>query len=79
MLRIVVLFICVGLSGCIIGPRYYIIAVKVDEEPDNYINMTEDLMDNYPYIKKAIGSGGNYTQIPGEELDRVQEQGNGES
>ena len=48
-------------------------AVKVDEEPDNYINMTEELMDNYPYIKKAIDSGGNYTQIPGEELDRVQE------
>lgn len=73
VLGLVVLLICVGLSGCIFGPRYYIEAERVDEEPDLYINMTEELMDNYPHLKKAIGLGGNYTQIPQEELDRVEE------
>lgn len=29
-------------------------------------------MDNYPHLKKAIGLGGNSTQIPQEELDRVE-------
>ncbi len=73
IIAIAVLLICVGLSGCIFGPRYYIEAERVDEEPDIYINMTEELMDNYPHLKKAIGLGGNYTQIPLEELDRVEE------
>ena len=73
MLGIVVLLICVGLGGCIIGPRYYIKAVKVDEEPDTYINMTEELMDNYSQIKKAISFEGNYTSISWEEIGRVKE------
>jgi hypothetical protein len=64
ILDIVVLFICAGLSGCIIGPKNYIEAIRVDEEPDVYINMTEQQMKNYPSLKKAIELEGNLTEIP---------------
>jgi hypothetical protein len=64
ILGIIVLLICVGLSGCIFGPGYHIQAASVDEEPDAYINMTEQQMENYPYIKKAIELEGNPTEIP---------------
>ena len=40
LFEIVVLIICVGISGCI-GPRNYIEAIRVDDEPDVYINMNE--------------------------------------
>jgi hypothetical protein len=73
VIGIAVLFLAIGLSGCIVGPRYYIEAERVDEEPDFYINMTEQLMGNYPYIKKAIELDGNYTQIPLGEKNKVEE------
>lgn len=73
VIGVVILLLAVGLSGCILGPRYYIEAERVDEEPDFYINMTEQLMGNYPYIKKAIELEGNYTQIPLVEKDKVEE------
>ena len=48
---IIVLLICIGLSGCQgteISPK------KLNEKPDNFVNMTEEQMQNFPHLKEAI-------------------------
>ena len=50
---VLVLITVVGLSGCT-GPKQYIRVDKYDEEPDNYINMSENQIAAFPHLKKAI-------------------------
>ena len=70
IIGIVILLICVNLSGCN-TPKHYISADRVDEEPDVYINITEQQIKNYPHLKKAIESEGESIEIPEEENDKV--------
>lgn len=71
MLGIVVLFICVGLSGCT-SSEYFIEADRIDEEPDVFVNITEQQIKNYSYLKIAIESEGELIKIPKEESDEVE-------
>jgi len=50
---IIVLLICVGLSGCVY-PSQGICANKLDEIPDNFVNMSEQQMDEFPHLKEAV-------------------------
>ena len=48
---IVVLLLSIFLSGCQSqGFRLY----RISEEPTNYVNMTDEQMNNFPHLKKAI-------------------------
>jgi len=40
-------------SGCVFSERN-IRATKLDDEPHNYINITEEQMNNFPHLKEAI-------------------------
>ena len=50
---VLVLITVVVLSGCT-GPTQYIRVDKYDEEPDNYINMSENQIGAFPHLKEAI-------------------------
>ena len=50
---IVIIFITLLLSGCETIDRY-ILAEKLDEEPENYIEISEQQMANLSYLKEAI-------------------------
>ena len=71
ILGIIVLLICVGLSGCATS-EYYIEADRVDEEPDVFVNITEQQITNYSHLKIAIESEGELIKIPKEESDKVE-------
>ncbi len=47
------LFIFLVLSGCISIDRY-LDANKLDGEPEKYIVITEEQMNNFPHLKEAI-------------------------
>lgn len=53
ILEVVVLLSISGFCGCI-GPTNYIRAIKLTEEPDNYVNMSEQQMVAFPHLKEAI-------------------------
>jgi len=67
---ITILIVCINLSGCN-SPEYVIEAERIDEEPDIYINITEQQIKNYPHLKKAIESEGELIDIPWQEKDKV--------
>ena len=50
---IAVLLICVGLSGCAF-PSYAIHAKKLEVIPDNFINISEEKMVEFPHLKEAV-------------------------
>ncbi len=50
---IIVLLICIGLSGCF-GPTTGIMIKKLNDHAGNFINMTEDQMKKFPHLKEAI-------------------------
>ena len=71
ILGIAVLLICVGLSGCI-GPEQGIWAIKLNEEVDNFVNMTEEQMKYFPHLKEAILTNKTeYVSIPSGELCKL--------
>ena len=69
---ITILILCIILSGCN-SPDYDIGASRVDEEPEVYINITEQQMENYPHLQKAIESEGESIDIPYEEFNKVKD------
>jgi hypothetical protein len=50
---IAILIVIVGLSGCI-GPAQSIYARRLNKEADNFVNMTEEQMKNFPLLKESI-------------------------
>ena len=50
---IIILFIYIGLSGCN-GFYIGVTAKRLDREPDNFVNITEEQMQNFPHLKEAI-------------------------
>ena len=50
---ITVLHVVVGLSGCI-GPAQSIYARRLNKEADNFVNITEEQMKNFPLLKELI-------------------------
>ena len=68
---IVVLLICVGLSGCI-GPEQGIWAIKLNEEVDNFVNMTEEQMKYFPHLIEAILTNKTvYVPSPSDEFSEL--------
>jgi len=67
LLGIAVLLICVGLSGC---QSQGFRVQRINEEPTNYVNMTEEQMNNFPHLKEAILTN-KYVETPQEEMNRL--------
>ena len=56
VLAITVLLICIELSGCAM-PTQYIDAEKLYEIPDDYVELSEEQMNDFPHLKEAINIG----------------------
>ena len=66
---IIVLLVCVGLSGC---QDQGIQVIKLNEEVDNFVNMTEEQMKYFPHLKEAILTNKTeYVSIPSGELCKL--------
>ena len=63
---IIVLLVCVGLSGCNENTKYCITAEKGYIEGIDYINMSESQLEELPKVKEAIITG-EYVMITHEE------------
>jgi hypothetical protein len=51
------------------GAGLYVWAEQLPEEPDNFVELTQDQLENYPYIQKAVSSPGNEIKVPHEDED----------
>ena len=61
------LLLSLCLSGCQSqGFRVH----SISEEPTNYVNMTEEQMNNFPHLKEAILTN-KYVEAPHEEMNRL--------
>ncbi len=52
------------------GPKYGFFAEKLEEEPNSYVNISENQMQQFPHLKEAILNNGT-AETPYEELDEV--------
>ena len=68
LILIAVLLITVGFSGCL--SRQLIKAEKLDEEPNDYVNMTEELMEEFPHVKEAVLNQSTYIDTPYTEFSK---------
>ena len=50
---IIILFICVGFSGCVYQDQGFDVE-KLDVIPDDYYSMTEEEFELFPHLKEAI-------------------------
>ncbi len=77
MKRLVVLFgistilFFVFFSGCVF-PSQGICANKLDEIPDNFVNMSEQHMDEFPHLKEVVISQ-ECVDTPKEEFDALKD------
>jgi hypothetical protein len=46
------------------GAGLYVSARQVHEEPNNFVEFTQEELENYPYILKAVSSPGNDIKVP---------------
>ena len=46
------------------GAGLYVWAEQLPEEPDKFVELTQNELKNYPYIQKAISSSGNEIKVP---------------
>ena len=67
IIGIAVLLICVGLRGC---QSQGFGVHRISEEPTNYVNMTEEQMNNFPYLKEAILTNKS-VETPQGEMNRL--------
>ncbi|WP_135611961.1 hypothetical protein [Methanococcoides sp. AM1] len=49
------------------GAGLYVAAYEVNETPPNYIEVTMEELDEYPYIKKAVMQPGKEIKVPTKE------------
>jgi len=56
-------------AGCtdLMGGDGSIFVEKLDEEPDNFINMSEQQMEQFPRLKESINSTGEHVETPSDE------------
>jgi len=66
----VILITCL-LSGCAY-PSYAVDAKRIDIIPDNFIDMSEEVIDEYPHLKETIGYQYG-VETPKEEFDALQD------
>jgi len=67
IIGIAFLLLSIWLSGCQSqGFRVY----RISEEPINYVNMTEEQMNNFPHLKEAILTNKS-VETPQEEMNRL--------
>ena len=67
LIGIAVLLLSVWLSGCQSqGFRVH----RISEGPTNYVNMTEEQMNNFPHLKEAILTNKS-VETPQEEMNRL--------
>ena len=65
---IVVILVCVGLSGC---QSQGIYVEKISGEHPNCLNMTEEQMEHFPHLKVAIITNTSGGDIPKTEFDEL--------
>ncbi|MDW7731506.1 MAG: hypothetical protein SCH66_03635 [Methanolobus sp.] len=55
----------------IYSPRagLYIRAEELLDEPDNFVEFSQNELEKYPYIQKAVSSPGNEIKVPYEDED----------
>jgi len=67
LIGIAVLLLSIWFSGCQSqGFRVY----RISKEPTNYVNMTEEQMNNFPHLKEAILTNKS-VETPQEEMSRL--------
>jgi hypothetical protein len=49
------------------GYEKFVIAEKLNEKPENYMNISDQQMTVFPHLKEAINNSGEYVSIPEEE------------
>lgn len=78
-IAIVILLVVIGilLMG-LFGFKQYIRAVELEDAPDNYVNISETEIQEYPALKKAIDSPGKSIEISSSENDALLDLFNGE-
>ena len=64
---IAVLLLSIWLSGC---QSQGFGVHRISEEPTNYVNLTEDQMNNFPHLKEAILTN-KYVETPQDEMNRL--------
>ena len=68
-LSIIIISSFLSLTGCI-GPTQYIDAEKVYEIPDNYVEISDEQMNDFPHLKEAINTGDG-VETPKEEFSNL--------
>ncbi len=51
------------------GAGLYIRAEELPDEPDNFVDFSQNELEKYPYIQKAVSSPGNEIKVPYEDKD----------
>jgi len=67
IIGIVVLLLTICLSGC---QSQGVSVDIISEEPANYVNFTEEQMNNFPHLKQAILTNGG-VETPWDEQNRL--------
>ena len=67
LIGIAVLLLSIWLSGC---QSQGFQVHRISEEPTNYVNMTEEQMNNFPHLKEAILTNKS-VETPQEEMNRL--------
>lgn len=67
LIGIAVLLLSIWLSGC---QSQGFGVHRISEEPTNYVNMTEEQMNNFPHLKEAILTN-KLVKTPQEEMSRL--------
>lgn len=49
------------------GPGLYVRAEQLSEKPDNFMELSQKELENYPYIQKAVSSPGTEFKVPYED------------
>jgi len=63
------------MAGCtdLMGDEGTIFAEKLDEEPDNFINISEQQMEQFPGLKEAINSTEEMVEISSDEWYKLKD------
>ncbi|MDK2827201.1 MAG: hypothetical protein PWQ44_2381 [Methanolobus sp.] len=48
---------------------FYIEAEQLSEQPSNFVDITPEQLENYPYIQKAISSPGEAIKVPYKDVE----------
>jgi len=70
---IIILFITLfGLSGCM-ASKQYLEVIRLDEEPENFVNVSEQQMKDFPHLNEAIKFQDEFIDTPYEEFYRLRD------